>query len=143
MTKGKCVSPKKMLDSPEKAICLYLLKKETKKKNRKRSREAGELLGVEGLETVFSKKMGLTEIVRGNQYGIIPFQYVTTDHTNRSAGGIICRKIVMHWFWKKLSKAYGKADQLEKLKERLADWIEKGYTDQNMAEMLYMRVQKY
>lgn len=36
----------------------------------------------------------------------------------------------------KLSKAYGKADQLEKLKERLTDWVEREYIDQDTANML-------
>lgn len=54
MTKAN-VFPKKMLDSPEKAICLYLLKKETKKKIEK---EAGRrrVAGCRRAETVFSKK---------------------------------------------------------------------------------------
>ena len=133
MTKAN-VFPKKMLDSPEKAICLYLLKKETKKKIAKKQ-EAGELLGVEGLKQYFRKNGINRNSERTNTelylFSTLPPTIrieVLEDYLQKDSNALVLEK---------LSKAYGKADQLEKLKERLVDWIEKGYTDQNMAEMLY------
>ena len=133
MTKAN-VFPKKMLDSPEKAICLYLLKKETKKKIEKKQEE-GELLGVEGLKQYFRKNGINRNSERTNTelylFSTLPPTIrieVLEDYLQKDSNALVLEK---------LSKAYGKADQLEKLKERLADWIEKGYTDQNMAEMLY------
>ena len=111
-----------------------MLKKETKKKIEKKQEE-GELLGVEGLKQYFRKNGINRNSERTNTelylFSTLPPTIrieVLEDYLQKDSNALVLEK---------LSKAYGKADQLEKLKERLADWIEKGYTDQNMAEMLF------
>lgn len=113
---------------------LVFAEKRDKEKNRKEA-GSGRVAGCRRAETVFSKNGINRNSDRTNTelylFSTLPPTIrieVLEDYLQKDSNSLVLEK---------LSKAYGKADQLEKLKERLADWIEKGYTDQNMAEMLY------
>ena len=95
MTKAN-VFPRKMLDCPEKAICLYLLKKETKKKIAKKQ-TAGKLLGVEGLKQYFRMNILVPipgqwghggRIIQGSRADSKKIDYVTREQIDQITEGM-------------------------------------------------------
>lgn len=131
MTKAN-VFPDEMLKYPERSICMYLLKEEKRNKF-KQTACAGDLRGLDGLKQYF-RKNGIKENDDKTNVELYLFSTlppamrieVLEDYLQQE-----CNFLVMD----KLSKAYGKANQLEKLKLRLVEWVEKKYIDQDTASI--------
>lgn len=127
------IFPKEMLQHPEKAICMYLIKKENVSHNRRRS-VVDKTDWLKELKQYFRKK-GIKENDRRTNTELYLFStlpptmrievledYLQMDHN----------LLVLD----KLSKAYGKADQLETLRDRVEDWRKRGYIDEDFKNVL-------
>lgn len=131
MTKAN-VFPKEMLQRPEMAICLYLLKDE-KRDNYRQKQYEKKTQGIERLKQYF-RNNGIKQSDERTNTELYLLSTLPPDMRIEVLEDYLqqeCNLLVLD----KLSKAYGKADQLEKLKERLTDWVKREYIDQYTANM--------